>query len=164
MALRKILTKGDSTLNKVSRPVTEFNDRLYTLLDDMKETLVKAGGYGLAAPQVGILRRVVVVCDKDDQIMELVNPEIAGQEGQQDGYEGCLSVPGYYGWVPRPMKVRVRAKDRFGKEFEVEGEAITARCFCHEVEHLDGHLFTEHTDKLYTVQELEEMNAEEEEL
>lgn len=164
MALRKILTKGDKTLNKVSRPVTDFNGRLHTLLDDMKETLVKAGGLGLAAPQVGILRRAVLVTDKEDRIIELINPEIISQEGHQDGYEGCLSIPGYYGMVPRPMRVRVRAKDRFGKEFEVEDDGITARCFCHEVEHLDGHLFTEHTDKLYTVQELEEMHAEEEEL
>jgi peptide deformylase len=159
MALRKILIKGDSALTKVSRPVTNFDDRLHTLLDDMNETLIKAGGLGLAAPQVGILRRAVVVFNKQDQVIELVNPVIIGQEGEQDGFEGCLSVPGYYGEVLRPMKVKVRAQDRFGKEFEVEDDGITARCFCHELEHLDGHLFTEHTDKLYTVEELEEMRS-----
>lgn len=163
MALRKILIKGDNTLQKTSRPVTNFNSRLHILLDDMRETLVKAGGLGLAAPQVGILRRVVLVINKEEQIIELVNPVIVWQEGEQDGFEGCLSVPGYYGRVLRPMKVRVHAQDRFGKKFEVEDNGMTARCFCHELDHLDGHLFTEHTDKLYTVEELEEMRGEDRE-
>jgi peptide deformylase len=165
MASRKILLRGDKALNKVSRPVTDFNERLHTLLDDMRETLVNANGLGLAAPQVGILRRAVLVINKDDQVLELINPTILKEEGEQDGYEGCLSVPGYYGRIVRPMRVRVRAQDRYGSEFEVEDDGITARCFCHELEHLEGHLFTERADKLYTVEELEEMhapNAEEE--
>lgn len=163
MASRKILLRGDKALNKISRPVTDFNGRLHILLDDMKETLLKANGLGLAAPQVGILRRAVLVINKDDQVLELINPVILKEDGEQDGYEGCLSVPGYYGRIVRPMRVKVRAQDRYGTEFEVEDDGITARCFCHELEHLDGHLFTEHTDKLYTVDELEEMHAGEKE-
>lgn len=163
MASRKILLRGDKALNKISRPVTDFNARLHILLDDMKETLLKANGLGLAAPQVGILRRAVLVINKDDQVLELINPVILKEDGEQDGYEGCLSVPGYYGRIVRPMRVKVRAQDRYGTEFEVEDDGITARCFCHELEHLDGHLFTEHTDKLYTVDELEEMHAGEKE-
>ena len=162
MALRKILTQGDPTLSKVSRPVTNFDERLHILLDDMRETLARANGMGLAAPQVGILRRVVLVMNSRDEVLELVNPVILSQEGEQDGLEGCLSVPGYYGMVKRPMKVRVRAQDRYGKEFEVEDVEQTARCFCHELEHLDGHLFTEHAEKLYTVEELDEMMSGEE--
>lgn len=161
MALRKILTQGDSALEKVCRPVEKFDRRLHILLDDMKETLVDSGGVGLAAPQVGILRRVVVVEDAQEQIIELVNPEIIHQEGEQDGFEGCLSVPGMYGKVIRPNLVTVRAQDRNGNAFEVSGEGIVARCFCHETEHLDGHLFVEHTDRLYTLEELEAMEAEE---
>lgn len=161
MALRKILTQGDSALKKVCRPVEKFDRRLHILLDDMKETLVDSGGVGLAAPQVGILRRVVVVEDAQEQIIELVNPEIIHQEGEQDGFEGCLSVPGMYGKVIRPNLVTVRAQDRDGNVFEVSGEGIVARCFCHETEHLDGHLFVEHTDRLYTLEELEAMEAEE---
>lgn len=161
MALRKILTQGDSALEKVCRPVEKFDRRLHILLDDMRETLVDSGGVGLAAPQVGILRRVVVVEDAQEQIIELVNPEIIHQEGEQDGFEGCLSVPGMYGKVIRPNLVTVRAQDRNGNVFEVSGEGIVARCFCHETEHLDGHLFVEHTDRLYTLEELEAMEAEE---
>ena len=160
MATRTILVQGDEMLNKKSRPVTEFNQRLHTLLDDMAETLQEANGVGLAAPQVGILRRVVIVINENDEIIELVNPVILSEEGEQTGLEGCLSVPGYYGEVTRPMRVRVRAQDRNGKEFEVEDEGMTARCFCHELAHLDGHLFTELTDKLYSLEELEEMAAE----
>lgn len=162
MALRKILTKGDPVLNKVCHPVTEFNERLHELIDDMRETLADAQGYGLAAPQVGILRRVVLVTASDGSVLELVNPEIIHMEGEQTDLEGCLSVPGLYGMVTRPSRVRVRAQDRNGKVFEVEDVDMTARCFCHECEHLDGHLFTEHTDRLYTVEELEEMEREEE--
>ena len=157
MALRKILTKGDPTLNKVSRPVISFDHRLHILLDDLKETLVDANGAGLAAPQVGILRRVVIVVDGEENMLELVNPEVISSEGEQDGFEGCLSVPGYWGMVKRPLKARVRAQDRDGNFFEVDGEGIVARCFCHEIDHLDGHLFTEHTDRLYTSEELEEL-------
>jgi peptide deformylase len=162
MALRKILIQGDPALNKVCHPVEKFDEKLHYLLDDMKETLLDANGVGLAAPQIGILRRVVVVVDADDQMLELVNPVIIHTEGEQIGLEGCLSVPGKYGVVTRPYKVAVRAQDRNGNTFEVEGEEIVARCFCHELEHLDGHLYVEHTDRLYTPEELEAMEAEDE--
>ncbi len=157
MALRKILTQGDSALEKVCRPVEKFDKKLHWLLDDMKETLTASGGVGLAAPQVGILRRVAIVVDDQEQMIELVNPAIIHQEGEQDGMEGCLSVPGMYGKVCRPNFVTVRAQDRNGNTFEVSGEEMVARCFCHEIEHLDGHLFVEHTDRLYTLEELEAM-------
>lgn len=163
MALRKILTQGDPALEKKCRPVEKFDQRLHTLLDDMRETLEDSGGVGLAAPQIGILRRAVVVLDEDENMLELVNPEIIRQEGEQDGYEGCLSVPGMYGKVLRPEFVTVRAQDRDGNFFEASGEEMVARCFCHELEHLDGHLFVEHTDRLYTAEELDEIMAEGEE-
>ena len=133
MATRKIVTQGDELLSKKCRPVTEFNPRLHQLLDDMADTLAEANGAGLAAPQVGVLRRAVLVIGDDDQVMELINPEIVFQEGEQTGPEGCLSVPGKYGMVTRPYRVRVRAQDRFGSWFEAEGEEIVARCFCHEI-------------------------------
>ena len=141
MALRKIVLQGDDCLKKVCRPVTDFNARLHTLLDDMTETLIDSGGVGLAAPQVGILRRLCVVMNEDDEVIELINPEIIATEGEQTGLEGCLSVPGKYGVVTRPYVVRVRAQDRNGAFFEVEDEALTARCFCHEIDHLNGILF-----------------------
>ena len=161
MALRTILTDGDPALHKVCRPVTQFDEKLHDLLDDMKETLAKANGAGLAAPQVGILRRAVIVVDANDEMLELVNPEIIAREGEQEGFEGCLSVPGRWGVVKRPMKAKVRAQDRNGNFFEVDGDEIVARCFCHELDHLDGHLFTELAGRLYTNEELEEMMAEE---
>ena len=161
MALRTILTDQDPALHKVCRPVTAFDAKLHDLLDDLKETLAHANGAGLAAPQVGILRRVVVVVDGNEEMLELVNPELISQEGEQEGFEGCLSVPGRWGVVKRPMKAKVRAQDRNGNFFEVEGEEIVARCFCHELDHLDGHLFTELAGRLYTNEELEEMMAEE---
>lgn len=160
MALRKILKKGDPVLGKVCHPVTSFDEKLHALLDDMQETLAHAQGYGLAAPQVGILRRVVLVTASDGKVLELVNPEIIMTEGEQTGLEGCLSVPGLYGEVTRPYRVRIKAQDRNGNVFEAEDVDMTARCFCHECEHLDGRLFTEHTDRLYTVEELEEMEQE----
>lgn len=163
MALREILTQGDPVLNKTCRPVEKFDRKLHNLLDDLKETLADSGGVGLAAPQVGILRRVVVVEDADDHVLELVNPVIVSQEGEQNGWEGCLSVPGKYGMVQRPNLVTVRAQDRDGNFFEASGEGLVARCFCHETEHLDGHLFVEHTDRLYTVEELDAMEKAEEE-
>lgn len=160
MALRTILTDSDPALHKACRPVTQFDEKLHDLLDDMKETLAKANGAGLAAPQVGILRRAVIVVDANDQMLELVNPEIIEQEGEQEGFEGCLSVPGRWGVVKRPMKAKVRAQDRNGNFFEAEGEEIVARCFCHEIDHLDGHLFTELAGRLYTNEELEELMEE----
>ena len=163
MALRTIVVQGNECLTKKCRPVTDFNARLHTLLDDMADTLIDSGGVGLAAPQVGILRRACVVMNEDDEIIELVNPEIIRTEGEQTGLEGCLSVPGKYGEVTRPMVVRVRAQDRDGNWFEAEDEGLTARCFCHEIEHLDGHLFIEHTDHLLTDEELEEYIRKQEE-
>lgn len=161
MATRQIIERGDDVLAKVCRPVTSFDARLHQLLDDMRETLELAHGYGLAAPQVGILRRVCLVTGSDDQIIELVNPELLETSGEQGGYEGCLSVPGLYGWVKRPAKAKVRAQDRNGNFFEVEDEGMTARCFCHEIEHLDGHLFTDHVEgKLYTEAELDAAEEE----
>ena len=163
MALRTILTDGDPALHKVCRPVTQFDEKLHDLLDDLKETLAQANGAGLAAPQVGILRRAVIVVDANDEMLELVNPEIISREGEQEGFEGCLSVPGRWGVVKRPMKAKVRAQDRNGNFFEVEGEEIVARCFCHEIDHLDGHLFTELAGRLYTNEELDELMADEDE-
>ena len=155
MAIRKIVTQGDEVLTKKCRPVTEFNRRLHELLDDMADTLEDSGGVGLAAPQVGVLRRVVLVINDEDEIMELINPEIIYTEGEQTGPEGCLSVPGKFGMVTRPYFVRVRAQDRFGEWFEAEGEELTGRCFCHELEHLDGHLYVEHIDHFLTEEELQ---------
>lgn len=148
MARRNILNFGDSALEKHCRPVTEFGARLHLLLDDMRETLVDIGGVGLAAPQIGVLRRITLVLetnvteDEEPYIIELINPEIIETWGEQTGIEGCLSAPGEFGIVTRPERVRLRAQDRYGKTFEVEGEMLTARCFCHEIDHLDGILFT----------------------
>lgn len=163
MALRKILTDENPALKKVCRPVTAFNDRLATMIDDMKETVVHANGIGLAAPQIGVLRRVVVV-DLGDEIVELVNPRILEQDGEQDGLEGCLSVPDRFGMVKRPNHVKIEAQDRNGDWYEYEGEALIARCFCHELEHLDGHLYTEKAYHMLTQEEYEElMNRDQEE-
>lgn len=164
MAIRKIMEKGESCLEKVCHPVTNFDARLHALLEDLRDTLEESGGVGLAAPQIGILRRVCVVEDSEGEIIELVNPEIIKTEGEQTGLEGCLSLPGRWGIVTRPYVVRVRAQDRDGATFEVEDEEITARCFCHEIEHLDGHLYSEHCDHLLTEEELEAyLNEHEEE-
>lgn len=163
MALRKIVVQGEDCLNKACRPVTEFNRRLHLLMDDLLDTLSEAGGAGLAAPQVGVLRRACVVMDDDtEEYIELINPSIIAQSGEQTGPEGCLSVPGKWGLVTRPNYVRVRAQDRDGKWFEVEGEGLTARCYCHELEHLDGHLYTEHIDRFLTDEEVEEYFSHEE--
>ena len=151
MALRKILTQGDEQLLKRSRKVEKFDARLHTLIDDMRETLENSGGVGLAAPQVGVLRRVV----------ELVNPEVVEQSGEQRIVEGCLSVPGVYGYVTRPTWAKIRAQDRDGNWFEREGEGIVAQCFCHETEHLDGHLFTEKVEEYVDIEELQREDGEE---
>ena len=163
MALRRIVLQGEDCLTKVCRPVTDFDNRLHILLNDMADTLLESGGVGLAAPQVGILRRVCVVQNENDEIIELINPEIVYTQGEQTGLEGCLSVPGKFGVVTRPEVVRVRAQDRDGNFFEVEDSDLTARCFCHEIEHLDGHLFVEHTDHLLTEEELQEYIRRQEE-
>ena len=153
MGLRKILTDKDPALHKVCKPVTSFDAKLHKLLDDMAETLEEANGVGLAAPQVGILRRVVIV-DVGDEIVELINPTMLETDGEQVGAEGCLSVPGKYGLVKRPYYAKVRAQDRNGDWFEVEGEEIIARCFCHELDHLDGIVYTEVMDRFLTEEEL----------
>ena len=163
MALRRIVLQGEDCLTKVCRPVTDFDNRLHILLNDMADTLLDSGGVGLAAPQVGILRWVCVVQNENDEIIELINPEIVYTQGEQTGLEGCLSVPGKFGVVTRPEVVRVRAQDRDGNFFEVEDSDLTARCFCHEIEHLDGHLFVEHTDHLLTEEELQEYIRRQEE-
>ena len=153
MGLRKILTDKDPALHKVCRPVEKFDWRLHKLLDDMAETLEEANGVGLAAPQVGILRRVVIV-DTGDGLLELINPTIIETDGEQVGPEGCLSVPGKYGLVKRPMFAKVRAQDRFGEWYEAEGEELIGRCFCHELDHLDGIVYTEVMERFLTEDEL----------
>ncbi len=142
MAIRNIVTEGDSVLRKTCRSVLNFDERLHQLLDDMIETMYKAEGVGLAAPQVGILRRICVV-DVGDGVIELINPVIESQEGEQEGPEGCLSLPGKTGMVRRPMKVTVRAQDRNGNTFTVSGEELKARAFCHEIDHLNGILYVD---------------------
>ena len=154
MGTRKILTDKDPALHKVCRPVEKFDGKLHRLLDDMAETLAQANGVGLAAPQVGILRRVVIV-DTGEEILELVNPTLLETSGEQCGPEGCLSVPGKYGLVKRPNYAKVRAQDREGNWFEAEGEELIARCFCHELDHLDGIVYTEVMERFLTDEELE---------
>lgn len=164
MALRTIVTEGDSVLHKRCRPVTNFDGRLHQLIDDMRETLEQADGVGLAAPQVGVLRRVVVLLDinKDpEEVVELVNPEVIEQRGEQRIVEGCLSVPGVYGYVTRPTWAKIRAQDRDGNWFEREGEGVVAQCFCHETEHLDGHLFTEKVEEYVDLDDLQHGDEEE---
>jgi len=161
MARRIILQEGDETLTKVSRTVTVFDERLHTLLNDMRETMEHAGGVGLAAPQVGVLRRVVLVLDTDElpedsetegTLLELINPEIIEVMGEQRDMEGCLSIPGVMGEVTRPQWVKIRAQDRHGAWFEVEGEGFTSRALCHEIDHLDGLLYTRLADELVSAE------------
>ena len=154
MGLRKILTDKDPALHKVCKPVEVFDKKLHKLLDDMRETLIDSNGVGLAAPQVGILRRVVLV-DTGEEILELINPEMLETDGEQVGPEGCLSVPGKYGLVKRPYWAKVRAQDRYGDWYEAEGEELIARCFCHELDHLDGIVYTEVMERYLTEEELE---------
>ena len=159
MGLRKILTDKEPALHKVCKPVTSFDRKLHKLLDDMKDTLIESGGVGLAAPQVGILRRVflVDVGVEEPEVVEFINPEILETDGEQYGPEGCLSVPGKYGLVKRPYYAKVRAQDRNGEWFEAGGEELIGRCFCHEYDHLDGIVYTEKMDRFLTD---EELNAE----
>lgn len=153
MGLRRILTDKEPALHKTCKEVVAFDAKLHKLLDDMRETLLESGGVGLAAPQVGILRRVVLV-DNGEEILELVNPTLVETDGEQVGAEGCLSVPGKYGLVKRPYYAKVRAQDRNGNWYEVEGEELTARCFCHELDHLDGIIYTEVMERYLTDEEL----------
>ena len=145
MALREIIKKGDPVLEKHCHPVTRFDQKLWDLLDDMRETLAQANG---------------LVVNDQEEMLELINPEIIASEGEEDGLEGCLSVPGYWGYVKRPAWVKVRAHDRNGNEFETEGTGMTARCFCHELAHLDGQLYTDLADRIYTTEELDAMLEE----
>ena len=167
MATRNIVTKEEPLLYKKSRPVKAFDARLHQLLDDMAETLLSSGGVGLAAPQVGVLRRAVLVIEtnvpegEEEKLIELINPEIIESSGEQYGAEGCLSFPDEYGLVKRPLDVTVRAQDRNGEFFTVSGTGLTARCFCHEIDHLDGIVFTTLCDLMLTQEELEKGQVEE---
>ena len=154
MAIRKIVTLGDESLRKECRREEKFGLRLNLLLKDMAETMYKAEGVGLAAPQVGILRRVVVI-DAGDGLVEFINPEIIATEGEQCGREGCLSLPGRQAIVTRPRKVKVRAQDRKGEYFELEAEDLFARAICHELDHLDGRLYIDVMDRELTPEEIE---------
>lgn len=166
MALRTILTRDteEESLRKRSRPVTVFDGRLHMMLDDMVETLKDSGGVGLAGPQVGILRRIVVIEREDGTILELVNPEVIEEEGEQEGLEGCLSLPGVWGVVKRPMTVTVKAQDRNGNEFTETASGLIGRCFVHECEHLDGVLFVDRASRVLTEEELQQMEENSEEL
>lgn len=154
MAIRNIVKEGDEVLAKKARPVTEFNERLHTLLDDMADTMYESGGVGLAGNQVGTLRRVVVI-DIGEGLIELVNPEIIEKDGEQESVEGCLSCPGEYGITRRPYYVKVKAQDRFGEFFEIEGEELLAKAFCHEIDHLDGIIYKQVALRMLDPAELE---------
>jgi len=154
MALRTIAKEGEDCLRKVAKPVTVFDDKLKMLLDDMAETMYDANGVGLAAPQVAVLKRVVVI-DVGDGLIELINPEIISTGGKVEDSEGCLSFPGQYGIVARPEKVAVKAYDRNGKEFIIEGEDLLARALCHETDHLNGVVFKDLVIRMCTPDELE---------
>ncbi|RKJ40415.1 peptide deformylase [Acutalibacter sp. 1XD8-33] len=156
MAIRNIVLFGDDILKKECRPVEKFDRKLHQLLDDMQDTLYDANGAGLAAPQVGVLRQICIV-DVGEGPIELINPEIIATEGNQIGPEGCLSLPNEWGEVSRPMKVTVRAQNRKGKWFEISGEELCARAFCHEIDHLHGIVFTEKANRMLTPEELEAM-------
>lgn len=155
MAILNILKEGDETLRKKCRPVEEITPRILRLLDDMHETLGKAQGVGLAAPQVGVLRRIVIV-EIDDKRYEMINPEIIATKGKQEEIEACLSVPERYGLVKRPAWVKVRAMDRNGNVYEAEGEGLMARCFCHELDHLDGTLYIDKAIEMYDPDDIED--------
>jgi peptide deformylase len=169
MAIRNILQSEDPALLKISRIVTDFDRRLHILLDDMRETLIEANGLGLASPQVGVLRRAILVVDTNieaeglkEQIVEMINPEIVEKTGEQTGNEGCLSVPGVYGIVTRPECVKVKAQDRYGSNIELCFVKLAARALCHEIDHLNGIIFTTLADRFLTEQELEQLGSEKE--
>lgn len=157
MAILQIVKEGDPVLRKHARPVEEITPRILQLLDDMRQTLANAGGVGLAAPQVGILRRVVLVENENGEVLELINPEIiAVSKKRQKELEGCLSVPDRWGITDRPQSVTVRALNRAGQEVTYTGSDLTARCFCHEIDHLDGKLFIDHA-RMLTEEEIKAM-------
>ena len=149
MAKLQIRKVGDEVLGKVCRPVDAITPRILTLLDDMVETMRAANGVGLAAPQVGILRRIVVIEVEPGEVLELINPKIIAFSGEQDGQEGCLSVPGQWGMVKRPMNVTVRAMNRHGETVDITGSELLARCFCHELDHLDGTLYIDKASSMF---------------
>lgn len=155
MALRNIVKEGDPILSKVCRPVEKFDDKLHTLLDDMYETMIKSNGVGIAGPQVGMLRRVFVV-DIGEGKIEFINPEILKTRGKQEGSEGCLSCPGEYGIVVRPMFVTIQAQDRNGETFTLDAEGFLARAICHENDHLNGILFKKHASRMLSPEELQD--------
>ena len=155
MAILNILKEGDEALRKISRPVDAITPRILTLLDDMHETLAVAQGIGLAAPQVGVLRRIVIV-EIDDVRYEMINPEIIETSGVQEEIEGCLSVPDKCGVVKRPARVKIKALDRNGKEYTVEADGLMARCFCHETDHLNGVLYIDKAEEVFDSDEVEE--------
>lgn len=162
MALRQIVTEGDDVLTKKCRPVEKFDSRLEMIIDDMIETLHHSNGVGLAAPQIGILRRVVVIeVDPEQGVIELINPEIIETSGKQVGLEGCLSLPGKWGIASRPLRVTVKAQNRKGREFTISGEHLLARAFCHEIDHLNGVLYNTVADRMLTPQEIELYNNNE---
>lgn len=156
MAILNIVKEGDPVLRKICRPVEEITPRTIQLLEDMKETLHKADGCGLAAPQVGVLRRIVLVEVEKGQLYELINPEIIAREGSQNELEGCLSLPGEWGITERPAKVTVRAMNRDGEIYEVSGEGLMARALCHELDHLDGVLYKDNAIRMLTKEEIKE--------
>lgn len=156
MAYREIRKDGDEVLRKKSRPVEVIDKKIEILLDDMADTMYKADGVGLAAPQVGILKRIVVI-DVGNGLFEMINPEILEQSGEQDGIEGCLSVPGTSGEVVRPMHVKVSYTDRNGEPVILETEELFARAICHELDHLDGILYKDKAHKMFTAEEIEKM-------
>ena len=158
MAIRNIVKDGDPVLTKKCRPVEKFDEKLAILLDDMAETMHKANGVGLAAPQVGILRRVVVI-DVGEGVIELVNPQIIVYSGEQEGIEGCLSFPGEWGITKRPEYVKVKAQDRHGNEFTADGRELLAKAFCHELDHLNGVVFKDIAERILTPEEIEEMES-----
>ena len=160
MALRKIVTEGDPILNKKCRPVEKFNQRLWDLLDDLVETLENSGGVGLAAPQVGVMRRVCVIII-DEVVYEFINPVIVEAEGEQEVQEGCLSCPGEFGIIKRPARVKAEFLDRNGEKCELEGEELLAQAMCHEFDHLDGILFKSKVERMLTDKELDELRGEE---
>ena len=157
MAILNIVKLGDDVLRKKCRPVPEITPRIITLLDDMIETLHDADGCGLAAPQVGVLRRICIVETEPGEIWEMINPEIIAVDGEQNELEGCLSVPGRWGITKRPETVTVRATDRNGNEYTVTGTGLKARAFCHEIDHLDGKIFVDNAVRMLTKKEVEEM-------
>ena len=160
MAILNIIKEGEPTLRKKCREVTEITPRIITLLDDMRETLRDANGCGLAAPQVGVLRRVVIVDTEATGTGELSMPEMVENEAKQEEREGCLSIPGKWGYTSRPMKVTVRAMNRKGETFTVTGEGLAARAFCHELDHLEGVLFSDNAVHMLTPEEMEELEED----